>query len=735
MSILYDIISILPLSLLTALIFGGCAGFPDDSVSANLLCPAVCLCIILVRSMKRKARDLLIGASAVFFIVLLLAAGEENRIRFLQENFWVLWAVLFSCAAFAAGILMERSIWAKRTVTTALVAYCAAAAVLGTEVSGEAVAVICFILLVHIAGEVQRKWEKSGSTSIRDHITMISPVFLAVCLFVHSLPAPDEPYDWKLAKDIWSGTVYAVSGIYGYLAHPAEEYGSIGFSDSGGFLAGLSASDEEVLLLSVGNTTIKDLRLVGCMSGDFTGREWVFDTGSETFTRMTDTLETLCAVEKYAGDRRYDYLQKTEMYCKNLFYNTRYIFAPDKTRVEDARDRDPGISEKNGSIISGQRLDRNGTFVLSCYVINHAAPDLAELLESAPPITEEEWERTSKSENVYGRKGYSYEDYLGYRAGVYEKYCRSYGLTGEAARVTDAIKNSSSGRYGKLKALEAYLKKLEYSTDCGPLPGTVSDADSFLDYFLGDSRKGYCMHFATAFVLMANEMGIPCRYVQGYNVRRSVKGDIVVTQNCAHAWPEAYFDNAGWVAFEPTPGYAASVGWGTRADPAVSPLTGDTEPLPELQPESEDIPEEPGSDLQGAPEPIFFIVPAASALCFLILFLVISRAVSRRRYSRMSRPDRFRYIALRNIRLLGMLGYPMEENETLAEYSGRLSRADSSDTADCLGFIPVFETVLYSDREITDEDVISAEKTHDKLLRLVKKSRLRNRLLFRVQRN
>ena len=106
-----------------------------------------------------------------------------------------------------------------------------------------------------------------------------------------------------------------------------------------------------------------------------------------------------------------------------------------------------------------------------------------------------------------------YEDYLEYQKNIYDNYCRSYGVSEEVGKITDNIKNSSANRYEAVKKLEYYLSEMEYSTKNVALPDTVTDASSFLDYFLLSSRKGYCMHYATAFVLMANEMGIPCRYV------------------------------------------------------------------------------------------------------------------------------------------------------------------------------------------------------------------------------
>ena len=72
----------------------------------------------------------------------------------------------------------------------------------------------------------------------------------------------------------------------------------------------------------------------------------------------------------------------------------------------------------------------------------------------------------------------------------------------------------------------------------------------------------------------------------------------------------------------------------------------------------------------------------------------------------------------------------MEKNETLSEYSDRIRKQGPAEVSAELGFIPVYEAVLYSDREITEEDVKTAEKANRTLRGLAKKGRLRSRLLI-----
>ena len=730
MSVLYDIINILPFSLLAVILFGSYTGMPEGSAAGFVICLALSLLIISLRGMKRQNRLRGIGIAAVFVIVLTIAAGEENRQLFIKEYLWVLHIIFLSAAALIAGILAARNIWIRRAVSAALLIYAAAGTALSWEISKEAFALICFIILVRIAEEIQRGWIKSGSPDIKPHITGIAPMLLAVCLAVYLVPAPAEPYDWQFAKDIYNGASSFISRIYGYITHLSDDYGSIGFSDSGAFLAGLKDNDEEVLLIEVGNPAVKDVRLIGCIGCDFTGREWVFDTDTQSNYRMTDTAETVCAVREYAGAAQSGLLQNTNMYFENCMYNTKYIFSPAKIRLEKTKEKLAGISERNGSIISEQRLGYNDSYLISCYVMNYGSPELPEMLKNAEPITEAAWEQTAKAENSLGKDEYTYENYLDYRAAIYEKYCRPRGLSERAKEVTDGINSGSDSRYETAKKLEAYLKKLEYSTDSGALPDNVTDAGSFLDHFLFTAKKGWCMHFATAFVLMANEMGIPCRYVQGYTAKRDVSGDMIVKQSNAHAWPEVYFDNVGWVAFEPTPGFFVPVGWG-RYESSADTDSEETEPDTDADTDEEsELSEE---STQPGIDPMIFIIPTAAVAAALLIFWIAARFGSRRRYERMTPQEKFTYLTRQNFRLLGLLGFPLEDGETLSEYHDRIMRSESADIKEQTGFIPLYETVLYSDREITVGDIAPAEAAHNALRGSVKKSSLKYRMLLMIR--
>jgi transglutaminase-like putative cysteine protease len=72
-----------------------------------------------------------------------------------------------------------------------------------------------------------------------------------------------------------------------------------------------------------------------------------------------------------------------------------------------------------------------------------------------------------------------------------------------------------------------------------------------LDAF--SAGHGVCQDFAHIFIAVARANRIPARYISGHLFRR----DGAVLQEAAHAWAEAWVEDLGWTAFDPTNGICA----------------------------------------------------------------------------------------------------------------------------------------------------------------------------------
>ena len=127
------------------------------------------------------------------------------------------------------------------------------------------------------------------------------------------------------------------------------------------------------------------------------------------------------------------------------------------------------------------------------------------------------------------------------------------------------ITAKSETPYDKTFAITTYLRdNIEYAST---IPNAPRNTDS-LEWILFQYKKGYCVYYATSEVLMLRSIGIPARMAVGFaqgtgtsstsNTARNqvLEEDIITTytvrKNNAHAWPEVYFPNVGWVEFEPT---------------------------------------------------------------------------------------------------------------------------------------------------------------------------------------
>jgi transglutaminase-like putative cysteine protease len=125
--------------------------------------------------------------------------------------------------------------------------------------------------------------------------------------------------------------------------------------------------------------------------------------------------------------------------------------------------------------------------------------------------------------------------------------------------------------YERARAIETYLRQFPYTLD---VPQPPSDRD-VVDTFLFDLQRGYCDYYASAMTVLARAAGLPARLAVGYasGAYDWEEARYVVTEADAHAWPEVYFPNHGWVAFEPTAGLPPL----EHADDAASPAWAEPE--------------------------------------------------------------------------------------------------------------------------------------------------------------
>jgi hypothetical protein len=134
-----------------------------------------------------------------------------------------------------------------------------------------------------------------------------------------------------------------------------------------------------------------------------------------------------------------------------------------------------------------------------------------------------------------------------------------------AAQLAEGLDNN----YDIAQTITRYLRTTIEYQDTVPSPPANSEP---IDWVLFEEPRGFCNYYASAQVILLRVLGIPARLAVGYaqGDRQSINlvggepgedrldvriNDVTfytVRQRDAHAWPEVYFPNIGWVEFEPT---------------------------------------------------------------------------------------------------------------------------------------------------------------------------------------
>ena len=699
----YDLLLLLPLaeaiSLILRPIFGG-----DKGNALWLVVTALAaVYLILVKHLKPRGRLILFSLSATLLISCTLYHPKEERLDFLKGNLWIAEIAGIVLLCFFIGLLSERYKYLRLILSAAGLIMLFICLINGIEVSKALVISVFGYGIISFADFRQRCSKKDGDSSKDKHLVFISPFILAVIIALSLIKVPTEPYDWgfvykiaEVAKNGYAILADALSGIRWEGSSPV-----IGFSDRGTFGGNLTGGSYIVMDITNSMSPGPGLYLKGMVFDSFDGQSWESSVKEDLRTQIFDTLETMAAVMDVKGDGPVsDLAKRIEETTVSKGLNTSRSFYPPKS-----------ISEKR---YSGR------SYKTEYYRLNLSTPEIHDLLYNGHTPTPEGWNSALDECGVKGTE-FPFENYLSYREKLFETCLPPTEISGRARDYMDKVLEGAETDYEKLLRIEELLRSFDYTDSPGELPKNLSSPSDYIDYLLFEKREGYCSYFATAFVILSRAYGIPSSYVQGY--RRDIKDSfhVEISNTDAHAWPESYIDGVGWMIFEPTPGYAGSVasGWKTQE-----------EMMAEGSPYIPDIPTDEGEDETNLNIPedkaprVFhwhrIVLPLAIGLSFTLFLLILDALLKRRRYRKLDEKGRVLWCCRRNMQLLKRKGFGRETHETLSEYRKRLS---SHINEKDLAFLTLYEKILYSDKELTGDEALTAESSFKELKKALKSAR------------
>ncbi|WP_223622117.1 DUF3488 and transglutaminase-like domain-containing protein [Microbacterium sp. EST19A] len=292
-------------------------------------------------------------------------------------------------------------------------------------------------------------------------------------------------------------------------------------------------------------------------------------------------------------------------------------------------------------------------------------------------------------------------------------------LPGIIASLAAEVTADSGTDYDRLVALQTWFRsEFQYSLETPVEEGFDGTGAEAVAQFL-DERSGYCVHFAGAFALMAESLGMQTRIVVGYlpgsltDEKRGEESVFSVSSDQLHSWPEVLFPGVGWIPFEPT----ASLGVPTafRAGTVDGSGTGGSAtPAPTAAPQTEETqgPEIDRGDAGADPgatgelrslDPMPVVLTVAGVLILLLLPALIRRTERGLRLRRARRGDPAAVWAELRDTLLD-LQLPMSDADTPRMRAAELVRQNDVDAAAMKELTDAVERANYarSDAEPVD---------------------------------
>lgn len=591
------------------------------------------------------------------------------------------------------------------------------------------VGAVAFILII-LADNMRKFCSTKKKHDERAYLVFLTPYIVLYIVIMSMVPIREEPYDWKLVKDIYRNLREKTITLWENITRNDEEFDdmTVGFSESPWLANRLIKSDRQVMTVVGDRNLLTDIYLRGKTYDRFSNCRWEETIGQKADEYPIDILELVYGVRRYDKDWQRNYIRRSNLKIRYEYFNTIYAFAPGKMQGILNREY-----KEAGDVMHFPQDAGYGTeYEVSFFQMNYGVPEFVDFIESVSELPDDE-EAFEEGELVLPldiRAPYTLEDLEKYRSKMQAQYGEEIIPGPQVQKYIDKITKDCTTKWQRLKAIEAALQRMQYTAEPGNIPKSVKSPEDYLEYFLLESRKGYCAHYATAFVLLARAEGLPARYVEGFKIPFNISRNIRVYSSMAHAWPEVYLEGVGWVAFEPTPGFAdyANNGWKVQKPEDYD---GEIETTPirnapnefSFEDEEEFIEEPEAEDnpvnvrrllviLYGV-----LILPAACLVIFLInLFL------GKIRYFKMSDQEKFLTDVRKNLWLLEKIGYKRLPSETLDELEQRISR-DAPHLCGSLNgfmFIRVYQEYIYRTENIENELLKTALTERKQILDFLK---------------
>lgn len=622
------------------------------------------------------------------------------------------------------------------------------------SLSKPVVGIYIFYILTVIVEVSYTLYNKSrGRESKQEGILYLAPVCLILALLSIGFPSKPEPIQWSAIKNLYLNIKEQFQEWeteWKFFFSPGQgefKLALTGYSEEGGDLSNGTdlVKDNKIALQVSGSQGNNPVYLIGSVSDTYTGMSWerskldYLEKEEEYLLDYTELVYALSRQElETLESNRFIERKSIQMTYKHI--KTKTFFYPLKTSYPYMISDSPKINTAYAGITFPKERGNGTTYETIFYEMNLQGEAFVQMLkdsdtfsyEEPPSIHLDSYEYVQKKMVAYDNipntlDRWDFYEVLKDRA---EMINRQYTTLPEelperVKELAQELTKNHDTRYEKLKAIETYLREYEYSLEAVRIPENVD----FTDYFLFESRRGYCTSYATAMAVLGRCVGIPTRYVEGFIVKFEKKDKdnrFPVRNSQAHAWCEAYFEGIGWIPFEATApfysdryhtwyeptGYTDIVAPDYSALYNVQPYPIDTNfgPLP-------DIPSHDKKD--NLRQALITAAVVISILLMLVLLVLIYYGVLLHQYNkRFAKADysgKTYMLFLRILRLLKREGYVLGRQETILMLSARIKNTFCFEELTFSDIAAIYMRYRYGNTEVTKEEYEKTKVFHKQL--------------------
>ena len=296
--------------------------------------------------------------------------------------------------------------------------------------------------------------------------------------------------------------------------------------------------------------------------------------------------------------------------------------------------------------------------------------------------------------------------YNSYRSRVKSLYLDiGPSVTQRTKDLAAAITKGCTCDYEKVTAVKNYLQKnCTYTLS----PSQPEEGKDMVDYFLFESRVGYCAHYASAMAVLLRSAGVPARYVCGFvSPKEHFNGDFVITNEQAHAWVEVYSDVLGFYPVDATAdgGSGSHAGDTAAGNNAADRTLSSDAGVNETAKNNEVMP--------------LAVKIGALVLCVPVLLFLVCILIKNRRAKQKGINAKAAYCYGRLLSVLKRFGFRRRPHETFYEFAVKL-KWDGGLYREFICVTDIYMRAAYGGEELKKEDAQRINASRKRILKYMR---------------